>query len=53
MSRFVIQWSAPEQQWLVLDMEAYETPGPFIAAEFESLLEAETYVVERSERSER
>lgn len=53
MSRFVIQWSAPEQQWLVLDTEAYETPGPFIAAEFDSLLEAETYVLERTARSEK
>lgn len=53
MSRFVIQWSAPEQQWLVLDMEAYETPRLFLAAEFDSLLEAETYVIERGTRSER
>lgn len=48
MSRFLIQWSAHRQRWLILDNEDMS-----IAADFDSLLEAETYVIERSERSER
>lgn len=48
MSRFLIQWSPVKQRWFVLDQH-----DSSIAADFETLLEAETYVVERSERSER
>ena len=47
MARFVIRWDRDQETWRVYDDDGME------AAEFGSLLEAETYVVERSERSER
>lgn len=45
--RFVIEWDRDQQEWRIYDDDGME------AASFVSLLEAETYVVERSERSER
>lgn len=46
MSRFVIHWSGSE--WYVVDKRDLS-----VAATFDSLLEAETYVIERSKRVER
>lgn len=48
MSRFLIEWRTAKDNWIVWDKRD-ETE----VASFDSLLEAETYVIERTERSER
>lgn len=49
MTRFRISWAPNDHRWMVLDTESEVEP---VAAHFETLLEAETYVIERQTRSE-
>lgn len=48
MSRFVIRWDPENRSWEIDDQRF----GVSVAS-FPTLLEAEEYVIERSERSER
>jgi hypothetical protein len=47
VNRFKIQWSPVSQRWFVMDLRD-ET----VAADFDTLLEAEAYTIERETREE-